>query len=113
MSQEEIIIASVGEISDPGSKGLNIDLEDTKLELFIIKKDSQINVYKNTCPHTHGPLDWSPDQFLDSDNNLIQCANHGALFEISSGLCIYGPCKAESLKALPFTIRDDNIYLIL
>lgn len=113
MSQEEILLASLGEISDPGSKGLNIDLEDGKLALFIIKKDSQINVYKNSCPHTQGPLDWSPDQFLDLDNNHIQCANHGAMFEINSGLCIYGPCKAESLAALPFTIRDENIYLLI
>jgi len=113
MSQEEIVIATVDEIPDPGSKGLHIDLENKKLELFIVKKDSQIHVYKNSCPHTQGPLDWTPDQFLDLDNNHIQCANHGALFEISSGLCIYGPCKAESLKALPFTIRDNSIYLSL
>ena len=105
MSQEEIILATLGEISDPGSKGLSINLEDGKLELFIVKKDSQIKVYKNSCPHTHGPL--------DLDNNHIQCANHGAMFEINSGLCIYGPCKAESLTALPFTIRDDSIFLIL
>lgn len=113
MSQEEIFITTVDQIADPGSKGFSIDRVDTKLELFIIKKDSQINVYKNSCPHTQGPLDWAPDQFLDLDNNLIQCANHGALFEINSGLCIYGPCKAESLKALPFKIRDEDIYLIL
>lgn len=113
MSQEEIVIATASEITDPGSKGLSIDLGDEKLELFIIKKDSSIHVYKNSCPHTKGPLDWAPDQFLDLDYNHIQCANHGALFEINSGLCIYGPCKAESLKALPFKIKDDNIYLIL
>ena len=113
MSQEEIMLATLGEISDPGCKGLSIDLENEKLALFIIKKDSQIKVYKNSCPHTHGPLDWSPDQFLDLDNNHIQCANHGALFEVNSGLCIYGPCKGESLTALPFTIRDESIYLML
>jgi nitrite reductase/ring-hydroxylating ferredoxin subunit len=61
MPQEEIFIATVEAIADPDSKGLSIDLEDTKLELFIIKKDSQISIYKNSCPHTYGPLDWSPD----------------------------------------------------
>jgi len=117
MAQEknttEVLITSLSEIADPGSKGLSVDQQGMKLDLFVIKKDSKINVYKNSCPHTQGPLDWTPDQFLDLDNNHIQCANHGALFEINSGLCIYGPCKAESLQALPFTIRDDNIYLIL
>ena len=112
MSQEKKI-ASVDEISDPGSKGLNIDLDDKKLELFIVKKDSQISIYENSCPHTLGPLDWMPDQFLDLDNKYIQCANHGALFEINSGLCIYGPCKNQNLKRLPFEIKDNQIYLLI
>ncbi len=112
MSQEKKI-ASVDEIDDPGSKGLSIDLDDEKLGLFIVKKDSQISVYKNSCPHTFGPLDWMPDQFLDLDNQYIQCANHGALFEINSGLCIYGPCKNQSLKTLPFKIKNNHIYLLV
>lgn len=112
MTQEKII-AKLDEIPDPGSKGLSIDCENVKLELFIVKKDSQIAVYENSCPHTQGPLDWTPDQFLDLDNNYIMCANHGALFEIHNGLCIYGPCKAQSLKALPFKIKDNNIVLLV
>lgn len=111
MSQQQIIIATVDEIADPGSKGISIDRESTNLELFVVKKDSKIVVYENSCPHTSGPLDWTPDQFLDIDNEHIMCANHGAHFEIDTGLCIYGPCKAESLKAIPFTIRDNNIYV--
>jgi nitrite reductase/ring-hydroxylating ferredoxin subunit len=113
MSQEEIIIAAENEITDPGSKGLSVSIEGAKLELFIVKKDSKIAVYENSCPHTQGPLDWTPDQFLDMDNNYIMCANHGALFEINNGLCIYGPCKEQSLKELPYTIKDGNIYLML
>ena len=112
MSQEKKIF-SIDEINDPGSKGLNIDLNGESLELFIVKKNSQITVYENSCPHTQGPLDWTPDQFLDLDNNYIQCANHGALFEINNGLCIYGPCKNQSLKALPFKVRDNFVYLMI
>ena len=110
MSQE-IFIAALDEINDPGSKGLSIEHNGQTLDFFIVKKDSQISVYKNTCPHTQGPLDWTPDQFLDLDNEYIMCANHGALFEIATGLCIYGPCKKQSLSALPFTVKDKHIYL--
>jgi len=113
MSQEEIVIASVDDIADPGSKGLSVDHNGKKLELFIVNKDSNITVYRNSCPHTLGPLDWNPDQFLDSDNQYIMCANHGALFEIHSGLCVYGPCKSQSLKSLPFTIENNKIILQL
>ena len=113
MSQEEIIIATVDEIADPGSKGLCISIEGEMLELFIVKKASKIFVYENSCPHTHGSLDWTPDQFLDIDNDYIMCANHGALFEINNGLCIYGPCKSQSLKTLPFTVKKNKIFLIV
>ncbi len=113
MSQEELIIAAVDEIADPGSKGLSIDRDGAKLDLFIVKKDAKIVVYQNSCPHTQGPLDWTPDQFLAMDNHYIMCANHGALFEIKNGLCIYGPCKTQSLKAIPFTIKDNHIYALI
>ncbi len=110
MSQE-IILAKIDEINDPGSKGVSIERNGTKLDLFIVKNNSQISVFENSCPHTLGPLDWSPNQFLDIENKYIMCANHGALFEIDTGLCIYGPCKKQSLTAVPFTIDDDAIYL--
>ena len=113
MSQEELIIAAVDEISDPGSKRFSISAGGSKIELFVIKKAAKIVVYQNSCPHTQGPLDWTPDKFLDMDNNYIMCANHGALFEINNGLCIYGPCKAQSLKPIQFTIKDNNIYVLI
>jgi len=117
MAQEknpsEVMLASLYDIADPGSKGISIEHHGIKNELFIVKKDAKISVYENSCPHTSGPLDWTPDQFLNIDNDYIQCANHGALFEINSGLCIYGPCKAQSLKSVPFSIKDNNIYVVI
>ena len=112
MAQEKKI-ACLDEISDPGSKGVCFNHEGNELKLFIVKKDTHISVYKNSCPHTHGPLDWTPDQFLNQDNNYIMCANHGALFEINSGLCVYGPCKKQALEALPFIVKNNFIYLLI
>jgi nitrite reductase/ring-hydroxylating ferredoxin subunit len=104
-------LISINDIPDPGSKGLKVDAGQSQINLFVVKKDGQISVFENSCPHTLGPLDWLPDQFLDTDNQYIMCANHGALFEINSGLCIYGPCKQQSLKALPFSIENYILYL--
>ena len=109
----EVMLVGLYDIADPGSKGISIEHQGIKSELFVVKKDAKIAVYENSCPHTLGPLDWTPDQFLNIDNDYIQCANHGALFEIDSGLCIYGPCKAQSLKAVPFSIKDNNIYVVI
>jgi len=113
MSTTHKKIFNYDEIQDPGSRGLIITINDTQLNLFIIKKDKQIFIYENSCPHTLGPLDWTPDSFFDEDNKYIMCANHGALFQIEDGLCVYGPCKKQSLRALPCVIKNDEIYLLI
>ena len=105
-------LCSYDELQDPGSKGLNITINDRELRLFIVKNNKKIFIYENSCPHTLGPLDWLPDNFLDLNKDYIMCANHGALFQINDGLCIDGPCKKQSLRALPFEIEDGFIYLL-
>ena len=112
MSKLQTKLLSYDELQDPGSKGLIIKTKDFQLNLFVVKKDNQIYVYENSCPHTSGPLDWMPDSFLDEDSNYIMCANHGALFQINDGLCVYGPCQKQCLRALPFTIDNGAIYLL-
>lgn len=67
--------------------------------------------YLNRCPHLGVPLNWQPDDFMDSDGVFLRCATHGALFEPDSGLCVLGPCRGESLWALDCTIRDGEILV--
>lgn len=107
-----IKLLNYDELQDPGSKGLIITIDGMQLNIFIVKKDGRIFVYENSCPHTSGPLDWLPDVFLNEDKNYIMCANHGALFQIENGLCIYGPCRRQHLRALPHVIEGGNIYLV-
>lgn len=92
------------DIPDPGAKGFVIDGH----ALFAVHRHGDIFVYQNTCPHLGIELEWMPDQFLDRDGELIQCATHGALFLIESGLCVVGPCTGQALVALPFTVQDDG-----
>jgi nitrite reductase/ring-hydroxylating ferredoxin subunit len=101
-------LCRVDELEDPGSKGFTVN----NLDLFVVKHDARIYVYKNLCPHLGVNLEWQEDQFLDSDKNLIQCSTHGALFLIDNGNCVAGPCAGDKLKALPFYIKDGEIYLM-
>lgn len=110
MSLVETQLCHYDEIPDPGSKGLVVEARNTLTRVFVVKKDQQVYAYENSCPHTRGPLDWVPDRFLDEDANYIMCANHGALFQIRDGLCIYGPCKNDYLRALPCTVRNRVIH---
>ena len=80
-------------------------------DLLAIKKDGQIYLYENICPHLQISLNFMPNEFLDGERHFITCANHCALFEIETGLCIAGPCVGQSLKKINFTIQDGAIQL--
>jgi len=78
---------------------------------FAIKKNDQLYVYRNHCPHLGVELNWLPNQFLDMDKALIQCFTHGALFLIEDGECVAGPCLGQRLEAIAFDIVDGKITL--
>lgn len=97
---------SINDVADDSSKGFTITPE---LSIFAVKKDGLLYVYHNRCPHLGIELEWQEDQFLDSENALIQCCTHGALFIIDSGECVAGPCVGDSLQALPFTMDGNTV----
>ena len=111
MQKLRVKICDYDELPDPGSKGINLD--SVNLNLFVVKNNKEIFVYKNSCPHTLGPLDWMPDNFLNEDKKYIMCVNHGALFQINDGLCVYGPCKKQSLHNLPFVMENGEIFILV
>ena len=83
------------------------------MDVFLVCQHSKVHVYANQCPHTGSTLDWGNDRFLDPEGEFIQCSQHGALFEISTGTCVYGPCNGQSLHKIPHTIVDDWVCLQL
>ncbi len=95
----------------PGGRGFSMATGAGPLELFIIARDGEYLVYRNTCPHTGVNLEWRPDQFLDSSGNYIQCSTHGALFRIQDGFCVHGPCAGASLS--PLQMRMEAGWLLV
>ncbi len=100
-------LCSFQDIEDNGA----MRFETGGRSVVVVKKDGQIYVYVNSCPHIGIDLEFQENQFLDMDKQFIQCANHGALFEIETGLCISGPCHGQSLQAVDFAIEEDLIVL--
>ncbi len=102
-----ITVFHVNDIDDESSKGFEAGDES----YLAVKKDGEIYVYRNKCPHLGIELNWQEDQFLDMDGALIQCSTHGALFLIEDGECVSGPCLGERLESIPFDIIDEDIVL--
>lgn len=101
-------LCHIDAIEEDQSLGFEIN-ED--LKGFVVKKDGEIYVYQNKCPHLGIDLEWKENEFLDMDAMFIQCSTHGALFEIDSGKCIAGPCQGDSLTPLEFEINGDHIEI--
>ncbi len=91
-------MTKIGHIDDIAIDAAKSYQTSSGSELFIVNKNNQLFAYQNQCPHLGIELNWEPDQFLDHDNVLIQCATHGALFVIESGECVAGPCLGIVLK---------------
>lgn len=101
-------VCSSQALSEGQSRGLQVGDES----VLAVRKQGQVYVYTNRCPHRGVPLEWQPDRFLDHSGSLIQCATHGALFLIDSGECVAGPCAGQSLRALPCREDSAGIWLL-
>jgi nitrite reductase/ring-hydroxylating ferredoxin subunit len=108
-SETERVLCRLDDIVDCGSK--EISLHDKQITLCLVRQDTTVYTYINSCPHTGAPLNWGDDRFLTRDGDLIQCAMHGALFRIDDGLCVWGPCLDRRLTAVPTIHRDGDILL--
>lgn len=104
-------VAKAAEFGDPDTRGFDIDRDDERRRLFVVRQAGHFHAYLNSCPHTGGPLNWTADQFLSRDRRYIQCSLHGALFRIDNGRCIAGPCAGDCLT--PITARVVNDTLIV
>jgi len=102
-----ISLINTADIAEGKSKGIEVD----NFYMFAVKKDSEIFLYWNRCPHLGTPLEWEEDRFLDPDGALIICSTHGALFEIDGGRCLAGPCKGKHLQAIPFVLDEGMIMV--
>lgn len=79
--------------------------------VFGVKNKEGIYFYMNQCPHLGLPLEWQADQFLTNDKSMIQCATHGALFELDTGECVLGPCQGEHLTLLDIFIENEHVFV--
>ena len=104
-------LCELSDLADPGSMGLRINSAGRSIEIFLVRRGTQVHAYRNTCPHKGSPLDWMPNEFLDDERKHIICATHGAVFRIEDGLCVSGPCRRQSLQPVAIELRAGRVYL--
>ena len=111
VSAAENVLCRLEELGDSASRGFSVSLGENRLEMFVVRRGDDVFGYRNNCPHTGAPLDWTPDDFLDADGKFIQCAMHGALFKVEDGYCVLGPCAGLSLTRMPLRVSNGLVIL--
>ena len=103
-------LCNLAELDDIDSRGFVISDVSPERNIFIVKNRLGVFAYENRCPHNSAPLDWVAGQFFDYNKEYIQCANHGALFELHDGHCVYGPCAGQYLDAVCLEIINNWVF---
>ena len=106
------VVCQLDKLNDPDSYGLVLSVNGQLRDVFILRLGQQVFAYLNTCPHTGGPLDWMPNQFLSLDKDYIQCATHAALFRITDGYCVAGPCAGDRLTSIPVKVDAGEVVVL-
>jgi nitrite reductase/ring-hydroxylating ferredoxin subunit len=112
-NKKKYLVCELDEIKALSCLAWEIVINNSAIQCFLVYHENNVVSYLNRCPHTGVNLDWVPNQFLNSNNEFIQCATHGALFKIDNGLCVQGPCLGDKLQMIKNEIIDNKIYLIL
>ena len=80
-------------------------------DVLLYRQGAEVRAWLNVCPHAGRRLDWAPGKFLKSKDGLLVCAAHGASFELQRGDCVAGPCRGDSLRAVPVRVTEGMVRL--
>ena len=107
----ERVVCALAELDDPGSRAFTIGRGDWPLRGLVVRRGAEVHAFVNHCPHEGHPLNLRPHDFLTPDRRLVLCLSHGALFEMTTGLCVAGPCAGRSLRRVPVEIAGGYVLL--
>jgi len=112
-SASETVLVAFDAVPDQGFHAVEALFKNGDAETLVLYRDgAQVRAWLNVCPHAGRAMDWAPGQFLKSREGYLVCAVHGASFELQGGLCVAGPCKGDSLRAVPVQVRDGQVVLV-
>ncbi|MDH5823874.1 Rieske (2Fe-2S) protein [Luteimonas sp. RD2P54] len=108
---EVVPLVALAQIDDGGLVEVEALVAGAPESLVVHRAGADARAWLNVCPHAGRRLDWAPGRFLRSKEGGLVCAAHGASFELVGGLCVAGPCRGESLRAVAVEVRDGQVLL--
>jgi nitrite reductase/ring-hydroxylating ferredoxin subunit len=105
-------ICSIAEVSEDSTFLFTVrDVDaDEEREAILVRDDDGVAGWLNYCQHfTHITLDKGSGAELR--NGEIVCTNHGAYFEVDTGMCTFGPCEGAVLNEIDVSVTGDDVFL--
>ncbi len=99
-------LCPVADLADPGARNFVLEIGDRRFHGFVVRSGGQVRGYVDQCPHMGLPLAKALDGYLTPAGDLIACSWHGALFRISDGECVGGPCAGAHLNPWPVAVEE-------
>ena len=94
---------------DGTSRKFTLRCGGRSLEGFAFGFGGELHAYLNRCRHIPLPMDWLDNRFFTVDEKYVVCANHGALYEPTTGECVWGPCAGARLQRVPLMVEDGTV----
>ncbi|MFW6376845.1 MAG: Rieske (2Fe-2S) protein [archaeon] len=92
------------------SEETNEDVNGDRREAILLREDGDVVGWLNYCQHfTHVRLDKGSG--ATRRDGEVLCTNHGAMFDVESGLCTHGPCEGAYLEGIDVHAEDGDVYL--
>ncbi|WP_066777496.1 Rieske (2Fe-2S) protein [Sphingomonas sp. CCH5-D11] len=102
-----IALGPLDQILDGQARNFVIELRAGRFHGFIVRRADQAFGYVDRCPHMGLPLAQKLDDYVSAGH--ITCSWHGALFDITSGACVGGPCPGTALTPWPVRVEAGAI----
>ncbi|AKU93062.1 Rieske (2Fe-2S) protein [Vulgatibacter incomptus] len=99
-------LCPVDSIEEPGARNFVLQIGEALFHGFVVRENGAVHGYVDQCPHAGLPLARELDGYLTAKKELIACSWHGALFRLSDGVCVGGPCAGSRLTPWPVHVED-------
>ena len=98
-------------VPDGGAREMFVGPQDDPLHVVLFRRGGAVFAYRNQCPHFLLPLNAGPGRFILLKDGLVMCAWHSAVFRVSDGVGVDGPCMGGGLEPLRLVERDGILVL--
>ncbi len=113
MQTSRIVVCKADSLREKQTVKFAFGAGKERKEGFVVALAGNLYAYRNECRHIPMTMDWVENRFLSRDHRHIQCATHGALYEIAGGLCVSGPPTGQHLHALPVSIENGEVVVTI